>query len=325
MPAERPNLAAAPDAVTPRPGQSLAALAAAEAPAASSSAAVVAIAGAVGGPENVGDIEVPVFVQAFATDSARHTVGFASPTALPHPIVWSDLEAEPASQPPPEVDALAPWQVSTGLLPPDREAAREQSWQAWVEGWLTPKSIAVLATGSILLCVFAFLILPRLVQRPTLAITRSVQGAEAPPPDMAAVEAAAAPAANALVVYVSPPNAQIVVDGVLVRGNPYRGQFARGGIHLVKAFAPGYEPRVEQAHMSGDVVINLSLERSARFAARPAFGRAPRTRLAPGSPTRSVSGGFPSAGGPIPGALVDPHGGRAPLHPIVTTSPYDSQ
>jgi hypothetical protein len=125
---------------------------------------------------------------------------------------------------------------------------------------------------------------------------------------------------------VSPPTAQIVVDGVLVRGNPYRAQFPRGGIHLVKAFAPGYEPRVEQAHMSGDVVINLSLERSARFATRSALARPGRARpTAGGTPRVAVGGGSERVLATPPASMVDPHGGRAPLHPIVTVSPYDPQ
>jgi hypothetical protein len=250
-------------------------------------------------------------------------IGFASPTSSPHAIVRSKLEADAPAQSPRESDSQVPMQVTTGLLPPDRDEGREQGWQAWVESWLTPRSIAALATGSILLCVFAFLILPRLVHRPTVGVVRSAQGGQAAPPALTAVQPAP-PSLNALVVYVSPPTAQIVVDGVLVRGNPYRAQFPGGGIHLVKAFAAGYEPRVEQAHMTGDVVINLSLDRKARPVARQTFGRPARPRFAAQGPARAVAGPAPVAL-PAPASMVDPGGGRAPLHPIVTASPYDSQ
>ena len=336
----RPDLRAATEAVTPRAGESLASLAVAETqtasasglpPAPASASAGVGAGASTGdgaGSQNVGDLDLPVFVDAPTTDSVSRPIGFASPTTPPYPIAWSELDGQPPSVPGSRGQPGSPtsWEVSTGRLPPDRDAAREQSWQAWVEGWLTPKAIATLATGSITLCVFAFLILPRLVHKPTLVLARSVQGAESPSPELSAVGAAAPSAANALVVYVAPPNAQIVVDGVLVHGNPYRAQFPHGGIHLVKAYAPGYEPRVEQAHMSGDVVINLSLERSGRFTnARPASGRPSRSRPAPGAPPRVVAGGGTIAPAASAASLVDPHGGRAPLHPIVTTSPYDSQ
>jgi len=325
----------------------------ASAPRAASSAASTGggPAASTGGGQAAGEVDVDVDVRVFVDmDTSDITaIGFAgpsppprpiasptatprpiaSPTATPRPIAWSEPEPASASAPSPEPDSLALWQVTTGLLPADRDAAHEQGWQAAVESWLTPRNIGVLAIGSVLLCVFAFLILPRLVgHRPVVAVVAPVQGAEAPPVPLTAIEAMA-PSANALVVYVSPPTAQIVVDGVLVRGNPYRAQFPRGGIHLVKAFAPGYEPRVEQAHMSGDVVINLSLERSARFSARsPTFGRPPRaTRATVTSvPRLAVGGGVErNLAPPASPSTVDPHGGRAPLHPIVTVSPYDSK
>jgi hypothetical protein len=247
----------------------------------------------------------------------------ASPTAPPRAIAWSEPEADPPAQSPAQANSRERWQVTTGLQSGERDAAREQGWQAWVESWLTPRSIATLATGSVLLCVFAFLILPRLVHKPSVAVVRPAQGAEPLSRALTAVEPPV-PSANALVVYVSPQSAQIVVDGVLVRGNPYRAQFARGGIHLVKAFAAGYEPRVEQAHMNGDVVINLSLERSALSAARQTYGRPARPRPSAQAPARPIASAA-SGAVPAPASTVDPRGGRAPLHPIVTTSPYDLQ
>ena len=229
--------------------------------------------------------------------------GIASPTDTPLAIVWPQIELDAPDAAPGAGERVAPP----------------------VEAWFTPRAIALLAAGSILLCVFAFLILPRLVQ------TSRGNGR---PPGRPAVAAAPDPAEQppaggtaTLVVYVSPPTAQIVVDGVIAVGNPYRGQFARGSTHVVKAFASGFEPRVEQANMNGDAVLNLNLDRSQRLPWRRSMslGRTVPTRAAGGSPARVADGvqGRDSAS-TTGSSTIDPHGGRAPLHPIVTVSPYDS-
>jgi hypothetical protein len=54
--------------------------------------------------------------------------------------------------------------------------------------------------------------------------------------------------------------------------------------------------------------------------------RVTRTRVATAATSRAAVGGeLRATTAPSPSSLVDPHGGRAPLHPIVTTSPYDTQ
>jgi serine/threonine protein kinase len=245
-------------------------------------------------------------------DKTPERTRFASPTETPRVIPWSQIDAEPAPV------------ESTALVPFGRPIVEP------VEVWMTPRSIALLAAGSILLCVFAFLILPRLVQPARVA----ARGAAAPARSgsMSVVPAeggfAGAPSkSSTLVVYVSPASAQIVVDGVLAMGNPFRAQFPSGGVHVVKAFASGYEPRVEQAHLISDVVINLSLDRSARLPWRRSLGRtvAPRPAGATTNASRGSDGSGARDTASSGASLVDPHGGRAPLHPIVTVSPYDAQ
>jgi hypothetical protein len=166
----------------------------------------------------------------------------------------------------------------------------------------------------------------------------------------------APPASNELVVQVSPSSARIMIDDVVVPSNPYRARFQPGGTHKIEAFANGYEPKVQQTSLATDVVVDLSLDRKPRvgssrpLAATPTMleppaaqlGRkpppraVPATRLGPapaprqGAPESAwthVAPGSPRlAPAPAPSSetidIVDPRGGRLPLHPIETRSPY---
>jgi serine/threonine-protein kinase len=255
-----------------------------------------------------GDFEVPVFVEndpaaSMVTPPAPVStpIAFPRPTAPPRAILW------------PEVDGDAPSSLTVGLPPVDRDSVR-------AEGWLSPKGLAVLAAGSILLCVFAFLILPRLVHRP-----RTVAGLAPIAGPLTAPEAAAPAGSSELVVYASPASAQIVIDGRLVTGNPFRARLPRGGTHLVKAIAPGYRTGVEQAHMTSDVLINLSLEESQGASERRSLRRGLRARPPVVGSSRLAEGAPAQSPAPPTGSLVDPRGGRAPLHPIVTINPYDAR
>ena len=156
-----------------------------------------------------------------------------------------------------------------------------------------------------------------------------------------------------LLVRVTPATAQIMIDGALVSGNPFRGRFP-GGIHQIQAFAPGYEPKVQQASLATDVVARAEPgSTDARGAARRRRGaRAPPAAQArmpplgqgarlqqprpPSSPGRPGGGRWSARPAPrrrplatpaIPGLVtppdvVDPRGGRSPMHPIEIRSPY---
>ena len=257
----------------------------------------------------LGDLEMPVFVEIDPTNRISPggpllaPITLASPTAPPRKISWPELDG-PAP-------ALATTSAPIELSPDDRDSPR-------VEGWLSPRGLAVLATGSILLCVFSFLILPRLVHRP-----RTVAG---PAPVAGAVvgETAAPGESNELMVYVSPASAQVVIDGRLVDGNPFRGLFPRGETHVVQAIAPGYRTRAQQVLMTSDVVINLSLEESEGAPARRLLRRAPKSP-APIFGYSRVADRRAAAAAPATRALVNPRGGRETLRPIVTLNPYDAQ
>jgi hypothetical protein len=143
-----------------------------------------------------------------------------------------------------------------------------------------------------------------------------------------------------------------MIDGALVAGNPFRGRFP-GGVHQIQAFAPGYEPKVQQTSLATDAVVELSLDRrtrgplSAAGRATPPTAQARTPLLSQGARLQQPRSPSPSSSRPgtgqvaspgisppsvsatpaIPGLLtppdvVDPRGGRRPMHPIEIRSPY---
>jgi hypothetical protein len=166
----------------------------------------------------------------------------------------------------------------------------------------------------------------------------------APAPDVSSSSS------SELLVRVTPATAQIMIDGALVSGNPFRGRFP-GGVHQIQAFAAGYEPKLQQASLATDVVVELSLDRRTRGAPPVTAGRAtppaaqarmpplgqgarlqpqrpPSTPGRPGSGSTAPTTSPPALSMPaIPGLVtpadvVDPRGGRNPMHPIEIRSPY---
>jgi serine/threonine-protein kinase len=160
----------------------------------------------------------------------------------------------------------------------------------------------------------------------------------------------APPAMGELVVVVTPPSAAITVDGLPVDGNPHTGHYRKDLVHEVGASAPGYEPKAQRVVLAKDLVVTLSLDKSSKksgwspsrggvarrssdtrrvaratksggdLGPEPALPPAPRA-AAPG-PAASEPATAPA--GP-PQTIISPAGGHAPIHPIQTTSPYDTR
>jgi eukaryotic-like serine/threonine-protein kinase len=283
-------------------------------------------------------------------------IGFASPT----PSARQPLPPELTPTPPAPVTIPPVSTLSTGIAPPGAalvplplpppEPEVPPSWQ--------PRTSGIAIIAGLLVCgviVLAFLRAapgPRAPASPmTVAPVQLAAPAGAPSPAPAPASEGAA-ALSELIVRVSPPTAQIMVDGAMVSGNPFRGRFA-GGMHQIQAFAAGYEPKIQQASLATDVVVDFSLERRSkatsssssssssastsrsatalpRFAPPAAQARTPpaaqvgrlqqaRELLPASRPTGSTAGLAP---GIVPADIVDPRGGRSPLHPIETRSPY---
>lgn len=171
-----------------------------------------------------------------------------------------------------------------------------------------------------------------------IIVLAASHGASDPPPRMVAAGAAIgapAPAREApdlvdVVVRVSPPSAQILIDGAPAATNPVHGRYGRDGlVHHVMATAEGYDPKIEDVSFSGDVSIDVSLD---RHAPPPATVRtivvsvpAPKGgRHASGATSTPVADPTAPPAPPPSHPDVAPTGGHAPLRPIMTSDPYGS-
>jgi serine/threonine protein kinase len=136
-----------------------------------------------------------------------------------------------------------------------------------------------------------------------------------------------------LAVRVFPPGSQIALDGEPLAGDPVHLRVPKDGLlHRITATADGYEPKVEDVTLTGDVSIDVSLDRKtapsrAVFAPRwtqpQAAARAPKSTL---EPSRIAAGeALAPVAAPSPARDVEPAAGKAPLRPIVTSNPYGAQ
>jgi serine/threonine-protein kinase len=153
---------------------------------------------------------------------------------------------------------------------------------------------------------------------------------------------AAPPAMGELVVVVTPPTAQITVDGLPVDGNPHTGHYRKDLVHEVGATAVGYDLKTQRVVLAKDLVVTLSLDK--RKGTWPAAARGVAARRS--SDPRRVARGASADVGPEPElspapratapasvaapappsqTIISPAGGHAPIHPIQTTSPYDTR
>jgi hypothetical protein len=157
----------------------------------------------------------------------------------------------------------------------------------------------------------------------------------------------APPAMGELVVVVTPPTAAITVDGLPVDGNPHTGHYRKDLVHEVGASAPGYEAQSQRVVLAKDLVVTLSLDKLSRKAAwqaarggaarrssdsrrvaraTPSGDLGPEPELPP-APRAAAATPPPAPAAPVspPQTIISPAGGHAPIHPIQTTSPYDTR
>jgi hypothetical protein len=116
----------------------------------------------------------------------------------------------------------------------------------------------------------------------------------------------------------------MTIDGMTVGGNPFRGRYRDGETHQIRAFAAGYKQKLESVALDRDVVLDIGLERVSA-PARPK-NASPRPQQGVFSAALAASAA-PVASQPTRDMgrdMVDPAGGRAPVRPIQTASPYKS-
>jgi serine/threonine protein kinase len=153
--------------------------------------------------------------------------------------------------------------------------------------------------------------------------------AAAPP-----LDALRAPSNANLILAVSPPHAELWIDGAPVTA-PFKGEFLRGAaLHRIEAAAPGYRPFVRLVPFNQDRRLNIALEPLAGEAKRGAARATAGSQLAANG--RRVSGSLPAATeatearseppagllGLVPGSDIRPIETRLSRSQIDTADPY---
>jgi serine/threonine protein kinase len=133
-------------------------------------------------------------------------------------------------------------------------------------------------------------------------------------PAVAGAPAATAPPVEpklvGLSVLVSPPSAQVSIDGVPAASNPFSARYPRDGqVHHIVASAEGYETKVEDVLFTKDVSVHVGLDRR------------PNTPY-PGAVSVTAATMRPTKRSSLPAALGSDTPAAPPLRPIATRNPY---
>jgi PEGA domain len=169
-----------------------------------------------------------------------------------------------------------------------------------------------------------------------IALTR----APAPPAERAAITGASAPSfadqtnpvapivapMTHVTVRVSPPNAQISIDGTPVGQSPFEATYPRTTeSHNIKAVAQGFVTKTETIVFSlNDMSLSLNLERTPEAAAWPLPVTPPGRGTKPTVvPQVAIVSATPPAS-PMATEL-DPRGGKLPKREVDTHDPYGAK
>ncbi|MDP9152138.1 MAG: serine/threonine protein kinase [Myxococcota bacterium] len=153
----------------------------------------------------------------------------------------------------PEMVSEIPLASATSVSPSSIERSRAGLWDR------LGLPMSMLCAGAAVGSVIAFAIVRQLGARSQAAAAQPM-AIVAPAPTVSAT----LPELVDITVRVTPPSSQIKVDGTSVANNPFRGRFPKDNhIHHVAATADGYEPKLEDVVFSGDVSIDVSLDRRA--------------------------------------------------------------
>ncbi len=169
-----------------------------------------------------------------------------------------------------------------------------------------------LVVGVVVLSVVAVVAVAANFLRPPSTPTTSSQPS-APSPDAAI---ATTPEVRvSMMVRVTPASAQIFVDDVEVKGNPYETTFPRGsGKHVVRAVASGFAPKIETVDLT-DKSVQLALSLDPQ---QPTAPTGKGNRYVPPRPTGDGPTP-PSTNTPI---FDPPPTSKSTLRPLDTSNPY---
>jgi serine/threonine-protein kinase len=196
--------------------------------------------------------------------------------------------------------------------------------------------VAAACTGTLLLVVVILASLLR-ERPPTMPpVVAASPTVLAQPVAREELSPAAAPVRDfvEITVKVSPPSAQIAVDGAVAANNPLLARYPRDGqAHHVMAFADGFEPKWREISFANDVSLEIALERHVAPVAQlpatrrivtpppPVVGRSGKAAVVQFSAAPPPEQPSPPQA-PAQRAEVNPAGGHSPLRPIQTSNPY---
>jgi serine/threonine protein kinase len=216
----------------------------------------------------------------------------------------------------------APTMASAAPPPQAMSAAPETAPEEVRRPWISNRVALVTSAGALLASALIVAALRGGAPAPQAEIAPTgARPAAATMPEVDLVDVA---------VRVSPPSAQISIDGAPVPTNPFHARYPKDrAVHHIAASSDGYESKLEDVTFAGDVSVDVSLDHRLTI---PTVHRAPPPPAPAPPPFRPVkrSGAPPaptaeSSAAPSPSPSqpeVNPSGGRAPLRPIVTSNPY---
>ena len=215
---------------------------------------------------------------------------------------------------------------SPGSLRSDRTAPPASVPIEEIRRWPSNRTAVVASAAAALASIVIVLLLRGTSATPapeTAVATAALAGRPAALPEIELID---------LSIRVSPPSAQITIDGAPVPSNPFHARYSRDrSIHHIAASADGYDSKLEDVSFGGDVSIDVNLDRHPTppppQASPPGYRRSPPPPPPP--PPHSSKKAPPaspeSTNAPAPTASqsdVPPTGGHAPLRPISTSNPY---
>jgi hypothetical protein len=212
----------------------------------------------------------------------------------PRPVNLSRSGFERSERPPPEgwPDKTNPFEDPEDKTPVAPAPTPEMLANAGAR-WYSRNRYTLMAVGGMVLILIAFVTGLR-------ASSREVP-VPAPPPALAPLPlmvtpvpaAPAPPDTIVLSVTVSPPNAQVMLDGQLMPSNPFLTRFPKStATHRLRAVAPGYQPKERWVSFADNVMLDISLLPNE---ITPSRERSPKRRDTPS--TRKSEGRASSSGG----------------------------
>jgi serine/threonine-protein kinase len=135
----------------------------------------------------------------------------------------------------------------------------------------------------------------------------------------------ALPSANEVKVRFAadPPNAELRLDGRLLKGNPFVSVFPKeGAIHELSASADGYRDEKQVVQFSADVDVTISLRHPKAGSARAVPGRPALGAAAAAAAMRPSSEARPAGAGVEPGMDLQARPDNRSKHNIDEKDPY---